>query len=333
MLVCRVVGEARTGALRAGFLVTVLLATTGCDSRDTRLRVASELPEDLLDYVEEAFESANPTVDVRFVGLDERSGWPDADLWWGADAIRYQAAAAAGVLEAYAPAWSDSGRAWTATRETPFVIAFNREQLQLTRAPTDWIDVFHHRFTGEIAVLDPNRTTEGAYFVGAMIVEALRDDDDLNRGFDWLTRLTPQIERYVDDSQEAIRALETGEATLAILPRGDVELARNGPAPWLHYRVPESGTPVLVSGVAVMTGTPIPEVARRFVDMLGTPEVAREVRLHTHWRPTQVDVDPASLPGDFELALRVTPYELAIDTLTSELGGWLDRWELEVRDR
>jgi len=44
------------------------LAACGEASRDTTLVVRSTLPDELLDYVEESFEAANPRVDVRFLG-------------------------------------------------------------------------------------------------------------------------------------------------------------------------------------------------------------------------------------------------------------------------
>ena len=325
------------------------LAACGDASRDTTLVVRSTLPDGLLDYVEESFEAANPRVDVRFSTLGAEESLAEAttagraafDVWWGAPATTLAQAADAGLLLAYRPPWiaqagvgqPDALARWQVTLVSPFVIAFNREEVPLARAPTDWGDILHFRWAEEVYLLDPSSSDEGAYFLGAMLVQSLRDDDDLLRGFDWQRRLDIQAERYVRDPQDAIRSLANGEAMLAILPRYVVEEARGTGAAWIHYRLPESGTPMLALGIAISESTEVPSVARRFVDHVGTMDVATASKLHTRWQPSHGDVDMSRLPDDFELEQRWIPYALAIDTLVRELDGWVERWDAEVRDR
>ena len=328
-----------------------LALSAGCaDARETVLSVRTSLPDELLDAVEETFEAEHPTVDVRFDGsadddpLEELRGAEAApfDVVWGASGMTLERAASAGLLLPYRPAWADEDgadeegadeAAWHAVLLTPFVVAFNREALPLGRVPLDWVDVFHHRWWEEVAVFDPERTEEGAYFLGATIVEALRDDDNLYAGLDWFARLERQITRRVQESEDAIRALRTQDALLAILPRADVEAARADDAPWIYYRLPTSGTPTLVRGVAIVRGTDVEEAARAFVDHVGSLHVAVEAKRWTRWEPAHVEVAPARLPPDFEIDLPWTGYPLAVDTLVSELDEWVSRWSLEVRGR
>lgn len=333
----------------AGVALLPLLAACR-PTADTLLTVRTTLPDELRSYVEESFEEMNPTVDVVFtdadadVSLSELREGHNAvpfDVWWGASGVALETAADAGLLQAYRPRWLEQPGVgqpsaeglWQVILVTPFVIAFSRDDLQLNRAPTDWIDLFHLRWTNEINMLDPFRSADGSYFMSSMVVQSLRDFDDLDGGFDWLARLDHQVSEYVGAPEDAVRALGSGQARLAILPRADVERARADTAPWLHYRLPESGTPMLVLGVGVVDGSAVVDAARAFVEHLGRLDVATRSKLHTRWQPGHGDVDMNSFPNDFEIEQRWTPYALTVDTLAAEGDAWVDRWEAEVRGR
>ena len=315
-------GERRLAAL------AVLAATLGivsCDGARQRLVVATSLPEALRDDVEEAFETEHPDVDVSFVEV-EGDGLSTADLgngdvWWGGDAVSMRQHELSGAIAE-----------WALVATTPLVIAFNRELVQLSRAPADWVDVFHHRWTDEVAVPDPTRTPEGRTFASAMIVEALRDDDDLARGFDWLMRLDVQTAEYYGSVDDALRALRLGGSGLAVLPRSAAEAARARGASWMHYRIPQSGTPALAFGVAVVAGTDASGPARRFYDFVRSTDVLTRTKLQTWWEPLD-PVDESAVPEDFMLAQGLSAFPLAIDTLAAESQDWIERWDREVRGR
>jgi iron(III) transport system substrate-binding protein len=337
---------------RASLLGSLVVALVGCSDggsggdRDRTLVVHSSLPSAVLDHAEAAFEAAFPDVDVRVVASTPeetlaavREGEP-VDVWWGAPVTVLEAAADEGRLQAHRPSWTNElaiggdpeGR-WHPSLVSPFVIAFNRERLPIMQAPTEWNDLFHHRLWGEVLLPDPRRSSEMAYFVGAMLVEALRDDDDLLRGFDWHGRLDRSNDEYLRDTGEIVRRLGSGDALLTILPRYVVERARHDRAPWIHYRLPESGTPLLALGIAITASASDVEAARAFVDLTGGSDLATVVQLHTRWSPASGDVDRADLPPDFELNATVRTFPLAADTIARELAGWLDRWDVDVRGR
>jgi len=340
--------ERGSGRLLSG-LLTLLLVGCGGDARTT-LVVRSELPLELRSYVETAFEVDHPTVDVVFSSGGAAGSFHELqvatdvvpfDVWWGAPATMLERAAEAGFLAPYRPTWvnqpgvgepSPEGL-WQVSLITPFVIAFNRDQVSLARAPTDWVDIFHFRWAEQIHMPHPSRSDDSAYFIGAMIAEGLRTDGDLNSGFDWLDRLDTQVQLYVPGPTEAIRALQMGDALLTILPRADIEAARADGKDWLYYRLPESGTPMLAQGVAIVRGSESADVAARFVEFLGQTEVATEAKLHTRWQPAHGGVDMSRFPEDFEIEQSWTPYALAIDTIAKEVDRWVTRWDLEVRGR
>lgn len=332
----------RVPVSRSAVAFALLLGGAACggDGR-TPLEVRTGFPDELRAEVERSFESAHPDVDVRFsdasadISLAQLRSVDTApfDVWWGAPALALQKAADEALLKPLRRATPIDTVRWRPVLTTPFVIAFDRTVVPLAEAPLDWIDLFHYRWYDDLRLLDPGRTAEGAYFAGAMIVEALRDDDDLDRGFDWLDRLDEQVDAYAADVDELVRALGAGEALVAILPRADAEVARHGDAPWLHYRLPESGSPVLVLGVGITATTGQRATARAFVEHLGTDEVATASKLYTRWEPAQGEVDASRLPPDFELEQPWTGYRPAVDTLAAELDGWMARWEVDVHAR
>lgn len=329
----------RAAVVLAGVLACAWVTACGPEAQ-TVLDVRTTLPPGLRSHLEETFEAVRPGVDVRF--SDEgpartlaqlRTGQGAPDVWLGAPAVVLETAAAEDRLEPYGPSWVEGpSRAWWTLMTSPFVIAFDRMVVPLSEAPLDWIDVFHHGWFGEVGALDPATSPEGRWLIGAMLVEALRDDDDLNRGFDWLARLHEQVAVYAPAPEPLLRRAADGDLLLVVVPRAAVEAAREA-TPTLHYRLPASGTPEVARGVAVVAGTDASEAARAFVDHLGSDAVATAIKRHTHWEPAVGRVDRAGLPDDFELEQYWTGYEPAVDTLAAELDGWLDRWELEVRTR
>lgn len=313
-------------------MAATLLTASGCDPDGrTPLVVRTSLPDAMRAELERGFEAGHPDVDVRFaegegedalIELEAGDGAP-FDVWLGAPALLLEEAGRRGLLRpvhganvADSVAEEDGEALWRPLLVTPFVIAFNHEEVSLTRAPTDWIDVFHFRWTDGIVTLDPDRSDAGGYFVASVVAHAVATEGDEQVGFDWLTRLDRQIGTYVPDSDEALRALRLGTASLAIVPWSVVAAASADGADWLRARVPESGSPVLALGVAVGARTEAAETAERFVDYLGSPELAHVWTTLPGWEP-----------------FHETPYPLRIADVAAGRDRWLATWKSEVRGR
>jgi len=352
--------------IAATTLVGVALLAAACGGADRTLLVHSSLPDAVNAHAERAFEQAHPGVDVRFVTAspDEtlerlRSGDPPPiDVWWGAPADVLVRAAGEDLLSGYVPSWTEESglvdpdeERWHPSLVSPFVIAFNRDSLSVGLAPRDWVDMFHFRFRGEVVLLDPATSPETAHFLGSMLVEQLREGRSLLSAFDWLMRLDASVAEYPREPADVLRRLRFGDALVTVLPRHLVEDARHDGAPWIHYRFPEGGTPVLARGIAIPARAAEPELARRFVDLTGTPDVVAVAVRHTRWAPAPGALgarpprgataasgaggasESGNLPPGFQLELPWAPRPLAADTLAAELDGWLQRWQAEVRGR
>ncbi|MBT3326596.1 MAG: solute-binding protein [Gemmatimonadales bacterium] len=330
-------------------LATVAYAATACrPSTDQILVVYSPLPIAVVEYAEERFEEMWANVDVRIVRMDDAeameriaSGRGDGDVWWGAASATLQRAAADSLLAPYRPSWVeaesnivgvDAEDRWQVAAVSPFVVAFNRELTQLTRAPRDWVDLYHPRWRGEVAFLDPALSDNGTAFLTGMLEGSLADGTDEIEGFDRLLRLDATQGMYASDEEEAVRALGTGDAVAAVLPLHAVERLRHEYADWLHYRHPDSGAPGLIRGVAMLFGAPQPETAMEFIEMVGG-DVAAEVAVQTWWWPARGPLFEARLPDDHFLPGEPLMWFGRPAAVVAQLSIWVERWEDEVRGK
>ena len=349
-------GRPLTGSVRlrrarwwvAHVLLATVLAACGGDDR-TALVVHTPYPDEVTAAVATAFEEAHPDARVEIVRASDEETLAAlergdvVDVWWGGDANALERAADADRLRTFEPRWAaraehpspirpDVHGRWWGNAISPWVIAFDRGSVTLGDAPTDWVDLFHHQWYDDLVLLDPTRDDDMAGFVAAIIVEALRDDDDLLRGLDWHLRLDASTRSYLPTSEGVLRALAAGEGRLTILPRHVAEAARAGGAE-LHYRVATSGAPVLLKGVAIGVSAAQPELAEAFVDGMDAGSIATRILVGTGWAPVVGSVDPGSAPPGYPPDLSGSVYAPAPDTLARETEGWIDRWDLEIRGR
>jgi iron(III) transport system substrate-binding protein len=330
-------------------LAAVAYAAAACGpSTDQVLVVYSPLPSGVVEYAEDRFEEMWTNVDVRIVRMNDAeameriaSGRGDGDVWWGAASATLQRAASDNLLAPYRPSWVEQGAdiagvdhegRWQVAAVSPFVIAFNRELTQLTKAPRDWADLSHLRSRGEVAFLDPALSASGAAFLAGMLEGSLADGADETEGFDRLLRLDATRGMYASDEEQAVRALGTGDAVVAVLPLHSVERLRHENADWLHYRHPVSGGPGLMLGVAMLHGAPRPETAKEFIEMVGG-DVAAEVAVQTWWRPAHGPLVEARMPDDHFLPGEALVWFGHPAAAVAQMSAWLERWEDEVRGK
>lgn len=316
----------------AGVLAVAALAA-GCEAGpEGVLVVYTPLDAPLVEAVEDGFEAAHPDVDVRMVALSgghtlERlraeKGGSQADVWWGATPRDLEAAAAEGLLEASSPSWagsetgvaSEAGAKWHTVAVSPFVFAFNVEETARSRMPRDWRDLFHPRWAGGVLLPDPLVHSATALLLGAWIVREEERTGDERAGFDWLLRLDRVAGDYAPDVDGVITRLRSGAGSVGILPLVEVTKARKDGRTWLEHTMPESGSPVVTMGAALLAGREPGPQAGAFLEYLGGPE-ARAASEEAGWLTRPV-------------GLTIWPVDHA--RLAADLDGWLERWRLEVR--
>lgn len=304
-------------ALLAGGLV--LLAGGACsDPEATAVVYASPaLSAETLSWVEDAFHQTHPETWVRFETLPDdevltrlRDAPLDADVWLGAPSWRLAGAAREGLVAG-----------WSEVLADPVVLAFNTDSISRSRAPRDWIDLLHPRWSGELIIPEPGLVDGLTAVLLQHMWEAHARYGDADEGLDWFVRMDAWRASYPGDVGEAVRSLRLGHGTLALLPLSAAETcAAEGSC---AFRVPETATPVLIRGVGRVASSPHDGAARAFLDWLGTEEAIEGL----------VRLTGALPAGDLKRLDGLVLDSIPADSVAPVADEWVERWRDNVRGR
>jgi iron(III) transport system substrate-binding protein len=325
----------------------VLAACAGDDGR-TPLVVYSPHGPDMLREFEARFEAAHPDIDVQWIDMgsqevldrlrSERAN-PQADVWFGAPAELFHAAAADGLLEPYEPAWAatvgdrrDAAGHYFGIYLTPEVIAYNSEAVSRAEAPHDWDAVLEPRWKDQVLIRDPLASGTMRTIFGMILERSLRETGSTDAGFDWLRRLDAQTKEYVLNPTLLYQKLARQEGLVTLWTMPDIELLKKKTGYPIDYVFPTSGTPLVVDAIAVVKGAPHPDAARAFVDFVGSePEILHAARDFFRL-PARTDLPADSLPESLRRARdELKPEPMDWQLLQERGPEWMREWDEKVR--
>lgn len=336
---------------RTTLLVALLGLAAGCGGGGRELLVYSPHGRDHLRAYEEGFEAENPGIDVLWVDMgsqeildrvrSERAN-PQADIWFGAPSDMFDRAAEEGLLAPYRPVWADGvpeeerapGDEWTGLYRTPEVIAFNDEAVAPEDVPRTWDAVLDPRWDDEIVIRDPLASGTMRTVFAAIIYREYERTGTIEAGYDWLLRLDAHTREYVLNPTILYQKLSRREGLITLWNMPDIEILRATTDFPIDYVLPEDGTPVVIDAVGIVAGTDEPEMARRFVDFVGTEESLRIAAERFFRIPVRTDVDLSAMPEWLREALpRIRPMPLDREFIRERAPEWLRHWDREIRGR
>ncbi|MDH5758561.1 MAG: ABC transporter substrate-binding protein [Gemmatimonadota bacterium] len=330
----------RLGGVLAGLIA---LFAAGCGPSGPTLVVYASLEPELAKAMAAAFAEGHPGVSMKVIEvphdqiIDRLSAERDAPggaLVWGVPAWLLHRAALDGLLAPTPLSWSgslprearDPQDRWVGVLVDPVVLAFHPDHVSRSRAPRDWIDLFHPRWRGEVVVVDPEISPTLTSLIGLKAVQALRAGADETVGFDWLMRLDASVDEYSTDIPWTLRRLSVGEHLFAAAPLSGVDDMPGDMG--LEHRYFESGSPSLVIGAGRIVGAASSPQAAEFLEWLGSDEAATAMA-EDHHRIAAVTLwGPGVETG---LLDRIDPLLAPPDTMDTHLDGWVRRWRSEVR--
>ncbi|HET9984059.1 MAG TPA: extracellular solute-binding protein [Longimicrobiales bacterium] len=336
--------------LLAAPLALLAAACTGGDSR-TPLVVYSPHGRELLTAFEQRFEAAHPDVDVQWVDMGSQEvldrirsekANPQADVWWGAPAEMFTAAANEGLLESSTPSWGaavpaemkDPRGLWYGTYETPEVIAYNSKVVAAAEAPKDWDDVLDPKWKGKVLIRDPLASGTMRTIWGMVLDRSVRQTGDTAQGMAWLRRLDAQTKEYVLNPTLLYQKLARQEGLITLWDMPDIEELQAKTKLPIDYTIPTSGTPLVVDGVAVVKGAPHTAAARGFLEYVGGTEGILMAARDFMRLPARTDIPTDSLPERLRQArAQIRPEPLDWARLQQQLPGWMRWWDEHVRGR
>jgi iron(III) transport system substrate-binding protein len=335
------------------FILSALLFFTACGNQQQRLIIYSPHGKELLEDFALRFEQTNPHVNVEWLDMGSQNvldrlrsekANPQADLWWGAPSPLFMQAAAEGLLESYRPSWAeqidssyrDPQHRWYGTYLTPEVIMFNTQKLSTKDAPQDWDELLDPKWRGRISIREPlpSGTMRAIFF--AMIYRLYREQKSAAAGFDWLRRLDANTKSYPGDQTLFYIALARGEADLAPWNLPDVLLRREKDNYPFDYIVPQSGTPMVPEGVALVARRQPDqgraELARKFYEFITTPEAFIYAAKQYYRIPARQDLDFSQIRPEFNPAqYNAMPMDWQLFADSSNV--WMQYWDQNIRNK
>lgn len=335
-------------ALPRRVLLGLATGLAACSEASSVLTIYSPHGREQLVAFEQRFEASHPGVDVQWVDMgsqeaidrirSERAN-PQGDVWFGGSASFFARAAAEGLLEPYRPSWAETvmpeargpDNLYFGVYITPPVIAYNSDALLRADAPHDWDDVLDPRWKGELLIRDPVASGTMRTIFGMIMYRSIKETGDTAAGFDWLRRLDQQTKEYVLNPAMLYQKLARQEGLVTLWNLPDVlQLQRQG-FPF-DYILPASGTPVLVDGVAVIKGAKQPELAREFIEYVGSVDGQLFAARRLFRNLARTDLPRDSLPEWLNRVmdeLRPMPLDWAL--LEARGREWMKHWDAHIR--
>lgn len=254
----------------------------------------------------------------------------------------FDRAAEEGLLATYEPGWAeavppssrDSAFRWIGTYRTPEVIAYNSDAVTREEAPKDWDEVLEPRWKGEVLIRDPLASGTMRAIFGAIMWREYRETGDPEAGYEWLLTLDEWTREYVLNPTLLYQKLARREGLVTLWDMPDIETIKATTELPIDYVLPESGTPVVIDGIAVVADARHPEAARRFLEWAGSRDQILEAARRFFRIPVRTDLPEDSLPGWLREALpEIRPMEMDREFVQERTPEWLQYWDRNIRGR
>jgi len=258
-----------------------------------------------------------------------------ADIWWGAPQVNFNQAADEGLLAEYKPSYADSLEDiyhhsdwfWSGTSMTPQVILYNNQNVSEEESPKDWDDLLDPKWEDEIIIRYPLASGGMRTIFSAIIYDL--DHEDPEKGFEWLGKLDENTKEYSANPEIMYNQVAKGVGNISIWNMPDtVELAEEKEYPF-SYNLPESGTPVLTEGIAVIDNAPHPKAAEAFYEFVNTPEAAKLLAESYYRIPTRDDIE--ELPDWIE-ETEIVPMDVDWELFEEKEDEWMEYWDNNIKN-
>lgn len=339
--------------LRVTSLLCAALAFAACDIGGGRtvLTVYSPHGRQLLEHFEREFERENPDVDVKWVEagsqeildrLRAERGKPSLDVWFGAPSEQFERAASEGLLDTITPSWAgavptdakDAAGQWYGTYLTPEVIAYNSAQVPDSLAPTEWRDAGNPRWRGRVVLRDPMGSGTMRAIFGAIMQQSIASTGKTDSGWALLRRIDANTQEYTQTPARMYDKLSSGEAWITLYNMPDIAALAQQTGTSVKYTVPESGTPVLVDGIALVKGSNNRTFGMRYIEFVTSQQSLAFAADSLRRIPVRTDISDAALP-EWVIEARVGIKAIPLDNglMTDSLDVWMKAWDAVVRGR
>lgn len=330
----------RAVALASG----VALAALGCQGLDCDVVAYTSVDQVFSEPVFRAFEAQTgqhvcavfDTEETKSTGVLNRllaeAERPRADVFWSGDPMRpfvlidrglvapYASPAAAGIP----PGFRAPDGVWTGLAARARVLLVNTKRLDDRDRPSSIRDLAAPRFRGDAAIANP------LYGTTTVHVAALASVWGEEEARAFLDRMRENDVHIASSNGEVRRLVASGEVVVGLTDTDDAhEAVADGAPVEIVYPDQEAGglgTLVMPTSAVLIRGGPHPEVARRLIDHLLSPDVEAQLARSGAHMPLHPGVETPSEVRAVE-AIQAMPVDYAAVAKTLEqIQPWLRRW-------
>lgn len=204
-------------------------------------------------------------------------GNPQADVWYGGPADTFVQATTEGLLQPYKSPiaekidakYKDPDGNWTGVYVGAVGFASNKEFLAKkgVEAPKTWEDLLNPAFKGEVVMADP-ASSGTAYTAMYTVLKVMGSEE---KGFEYLSKLHPQVQQYTTSGAAPGRMVGMGEAGVGILFAHDIIKYQEEGFDSLVMTIPEDGTGYETGSIGIIKNTKNEELAQKFIDWALSP--------------------------------------------------------------
>ncbi|AZB44630.1 extracellular solute-binding protein [Bacillus sp. FJAT-42376] len=356
-------GRKKAWTYTAGAAMSLSLILSGCmaggqsaktngekkpaNDLEEKVVIYSPHGKDILQEFEEKFEAENPNVDVEWLDIGSQEVLdrvrsekknPQADVWWGAPSVMFSQAKAEDLLEPYEPKYADAlgeefhdqDWAWSGTSQTPEVIMYNTKKLKKEDAPKDWDELLDPKWKDQIIIRYPLASGTMRTIFSAMIYRDYTEAKDPKAGYEWLQKLDANTKEYAANPEIMYSKVAKGEGNLSVWAMPDVVMLKEEKNYPFDFIIPESGTPVLTEGIAVVKNAKHPKAAKAFYEFVNSKE-ANKALAEKHYRiPTRTDIE--DLPAWIE-ETKIKPMEIDWKVFEEKSDEWMEYWDNNIKSK
>jgi iron(III) transport system substrate-binding protein len=304
---------------------------------------------DILTQFEKLFEEKYPDIDVQWMEMgsqdvldrirSEREN-PQCDIWWGAPSDIFMNAAKEGLLQPYRPSladavdskYKDPNDLWYGTFLTPEVIAYNSQMLDKSQVPKDWDELLEPEWKDKIIIRYPLASGTMKTIYGAMIWRFYKDSGDPTEGYNWLLKLDANTKEYAASPTMMQQKLARGEGLITVWNMPDIMFQAKAKGYPFDYVFPESGTPMVTDGIAIIANCKHPEPAKLYYEFVNSKE-SMLILAEEHYRiPTRSDIPTDSLPK-WITETEIKPMDIDWKVFSEKSEEWMKYWEQNIKNR
>lgn len=327
--------------------VTVALAVSGLLSplaqAKTTLTVYTALEADQVKDYKEAFEKANPDIDIRWVRestgvitarLLSEKNHPQADAVWGLAATSLMILDQQGMLQGYAPKgveklspqFVDKAKPpkWTGMDVWAATICFNTVEAAKKNLPKpeSWTDLTKPVYKGQIVM--PHPASSGT---GYLDVSAWLQTMGEKKGWDYMDKLHANMAQYVHSGSKPCKMAAAGEYPIGIsFEYRGAQLKEKGAPIDLIY--PKEGLGWDLEATAIIKGTKNLEAARKLADFsVSLPAMKLYEQNYAVLAMPGVAKQNPFIPVDYSQRLSKNNFGWAAKNRDAILKEWSRRYE------